>query len=104
MRLKDKVAIITGAGSGIGRESACLFAAEGASVVVADRDNVAGLETVRLISVKGGKAIFVHADVSRSADCKKMVAVAEKSFGKLNILFNPDYALEKIKGYSKTFE
>jgi len=88
MRLQNKVAIITGAGSGIGRESACLFAAEGASVIVADRDDATGKETVRLIEAKKGKALFVHADVSRSADCKKMVAVAEKSFGKLNILFN----------------
>ena len=88
MRLENKVAIITGGGSGIGRESSCLFAAEGASVVVADQDDVAGLETVKLIEAKGGEAIFVHADVSRSADCKKMVSVSEKSFGQLNILFN----------------
>ncbi len=88
MRLKNKVAIITGAGSGIGRESSCLFAAEGASIVVADCNDAAGKETVKLIEAKGGKAIFVRADVSRSADCKKMVSVAEKSFGRLDILFN----------------
>ena len=88
MRLQNKVAIITGAGSGIGRESACLFVEQGANVVVVDTNDVAGLETVGLIKAKGGKAVFVHADVSRSADCKKMVSVAEKSFGKLDILFN----------------
>ncbi len=88
MRLENKVAIITGGGSGIGRASCCLFASEGASVVVADKDDAAGLETVRLIDAKNGKAIFVHADVARAADCKDMVAVAEKNFGELHILFN----------------
>jgi NAD(P)-dependent dehydrogenase (short-subunit alcohol dehydrogenase family) len=88
MRLENKVAIITGGGSGIGRASALIFSEEGACVVVADRDDTAGLETVRLIEGKKRKAIFVHADVSRSTDCKKMVAVAEKAFGQLNILFN----------------
>lgn len=88
MRLKDKVAIITGAGSGIGRESASLFAAEGASVVVVDIDDKGGAETVKQIKAKGKKAIYVHADVSYDLDCRKMVARAEKAFGKLNILFN----------------
>jgi len=88
MRLENKVAIITGGGSGIGRESSCLFAAEGASVVVVDRDDTAGRETVKLIEAKMGKAIFVHADVALSSDCKRMVIATERSFGKLNILFN----------------
>jgi NAD(P)-dependent dehydrogenase (short-subunit alcohol dehydrogenase family) len=88
MRLKDKVAIITGGGSGIGRESSCLFAVEGASVVVADRDDTSGQNTVKMIEADGGKAIFVHADVSCATDCKKMVSVAEKTFGQIHILFN----------------
>lgn len=88
MRLKDKVAIITGAASGIGREASLLFAAEGAAVVAADVNDTAGHETVALVKQNGGQAIYVHADVSRGADCANMVAAAEQSFGKLNVLFN----------------
>ena len=65
--MKDKVAVITGAGSGIGREAALLFAREGASVVVAEVNDAAGRETVCEIEAAGGKARFVHADVSRRA-------------------------------------
>ncbi len=88
MRLKNKVALITGGGNGIGRESALLFASEGAGVVVVDRDDAAGNQTVKMVESGGGKAIYVHADVSRQADCENMVAAAEKAYGKLNILFN----------------
>ena len=65
MRLADKVAIITAAGSGIGRASACLFAKEGAKIAVADIDDAAGEETVSTIKADGGDAIFVHTDVSK---------------------------------------
>ena len=88
MRLKDKVALITGAASGIGRESALLFSAEGASVVVADVQDEPGREVAREIVSGGGRAEFVHADVSRAADCERMVRCAEESFGRLDILFN----------------
>jgi NAD(P)-dependent dehydrogenase (short-subunit alcohol dehydrogenase family) len=88
MRLKDKVALITGAGSGIGRESALLFAKEGAAVVVIDVNDPGGEETVRMIKGQGGQAVYVHADVARSADCAEMIASAEKAFGRLNVLFN----------------
>lgn len=87
-RLADKVALITGAGSGIGRESSTLFASEGASVVAVDVNEDAAKETVALIEKAGGKAISVRADVTSAADSEAMVAAAEKTFGKLNVIFN----------------
>jgi NAD(P)-dependent dehydrogenase (short-subunit alcohol dehydrogenase family) len=87
MRLEGKVAVITGAGSGIGRETALLFVAEGARVVLVDVNDQGGEETRRLIGARDG-AIYVHADVSRSADCERMVRAAEESFGHLHVVFN----------------
>jgi NAD(P)-dependent dehydrogenase (short-subunit alcohol dehydrogenase family) len=88
MRLKEKVALITGAGSGIGREAALLFAKEGAKVVAVDMNDAAGKETATAIEKDGGRAVFVHADVSRSADVEAMIAAAKKTYGRLNVLFN----------------
>ncbi len=88
MRLQDKVALITGAASGIGRQSALLFAAEGAKVVVVDVDESGGRETVAMIDKAEGSAVFVAADVSRWADCRRMVQAAEETYGKLDVLFN----------------
>src|SRR5262249_47966306 len=86
--LNDRVAVMTGGGSGIGRESALLFARDGASVVVADVADDGGRETVAEVEAAGGDARFVHADVSKASDVEVMVAAAEKTYGKLNILFN----------------
>ncbi len=88
MRLKDKVALITGAGNGIGRATALLFAKEGAAVVVSDVADAAGEQTVADIQAAGGQAVYVHADVSKATDSERMVQVAEQTFGKLNVLFN----------------
>lgn len=88
MRLENRVALITGAGSGIGRQAALLFAGEGAAVVVADLVPQGGEETVRLVQAEGGRALYVQADVARGADCERMVRAAEETFGKLDVLFN----------------
>jgi NAD(P)-dependent dehydrogenase (short-subunit alcohol dehydrogenase family) len=88
MRLTDKVALITGASGGIGGESALLFAAEGAAVVVVDVVDEQGLEVVERVRASGGRAAYVHADVSKARDCENMVSFAEKTYGKIDILFN----------------
>jgi NAD(P)-dependent dehydrogenase (short-subunit alcohol dehydrogenase family) len=88
MRLANKVALITGAGGGIGGESALLFAAEGAAVVVVDVHEQGALETVERVKSAGGRAAFVRADVSNDADCARMVGEAERAFGRLDVLFN----------------
>ena len=87
-RLNDKVALITGAASGIGRETALLFAREGAQVAAIDVNDVDGEQTVQMISEEGGSALYVHADVSKAHDCEAMVEQVESAFGKLDVLFN----------------
>ena len=88
MELADKVAVITGGASGIGRETSLLFADEGAAVVVADVADAGAEETVAMVEKAGGRAISLHADVSQAADCERMVAAAEETYGRLDILFN----------------
>jgi NAD(P)-dependent dehydrogenase (short-subunit alcohol dehydrogenase family) len=90
-RLSGKVALITGAGSGIGREASVLFAREGARVVAVDRDKATADETVALVhdAVAGADAaVAVAADVAVAAECEAMVTAAERAFGRLDVLFN----------------
>ncbi len=88
MRLKGKVALITGAAGGIGGESALLFAAEGARVVAVDVDEQGAAETARRVQAAGGTCAAVRADVSKDADCAAMVRFAEATYGRLDVLFN----------------
>ncbi len=88
MRFETKVALITGAGSGIGRATAELFAKEGAKVVVADYNAEGGQLTVRSIKDQGGQAAFVQADVSRASDAERMVRATLDAFGRLDVLHN----------------
>lgn len=88
MRLKNKVAIITGAGGGIGRATALLFAEEGAKIVVADCVFEAGNQTVSLIKENKGEATFVEIDVTKASDAERMVRRTLDEYGKLDILFN----------------
>jgi NAD(P)-dependent dehydrogenase (short-subunit alcohol dehydrogenase family) len=88
MRLEDKIALITGASGGIGRETSVLFASEGAKVVAVDINDEGGEETIQIIRDAGGAATYVHADVVKAADCENMVRVAEETYGALHVLFN----------------
>ena len=86
--LIDKVALITGSGSGIGRSAAILFSQAGAKISVADINAEHGTETVNLIEANGDQAIFVECDVSKPEHVKNMISTTVKAFGGLNILYN----------------
>ena len=88
MRLADKVTIITGAGGGMGRVAAQMFAKEGAKVVVAEFGEPAGKETVDLIHGDGGEASFVKVDVSNEHDAKSMIDHAVSTYGRLDCIYN----------------
>ncbi len=88
MRLRGKVALITGAASGIGRTAADLFAAEGAQVVIADVTARAGEEAAQEIRSAGGEAAFTRADVSKAVDVEAMVRFTVEKFGGLHVLYN----------------
>jgi len=87
-RLNEKVAFITGAGNGIGREAALLFASEGARVAVADLDEKAANETVRLVETQGGQAVAVTGDVAVESDVARMIEESVRRFGALHVLYN----------------
>ena len=103
MKLSNKVALITGSGSGIGRASAILFSQEGAKISVADIDEKGGQQTVDLIKQKGGSAIFIQTDVSKANDIERMIRATVDHYGKLDILFNnagigmPFIPIEEVK-------
>jgi NAD(P)-dependent dehydrogenase (short-subunit alcohol dehydrogenase family) len=86
--LQAKVALVTGAGSGIGRAIALLYAQEGARVLVSDLDSAGGEETVRLVREAGGQAVFARADVAQPDDARALVERAVQAFGRLDIACN----------------
>ena len=88
MRLDGKVCVITGAGGGMGRVAAQLFAAEGARVVVAEFAEAAGEETVRLVREAGGQASFVKVDVSSEPSARAMIEHAVATYGRVDVLYN----------------
>ena len=88
MRLVDKCAVITGAGTGIGRTIALLFAREGARVAVVDAIARTGRETVRMVEKAHGEGVFVKADVAKSNEVRKAVTIVEERYGKIDILVN----------------
>jgi NAD(P)-dependent dehydrogenase (short-subunit alcohol dehydrogenase family) len=87
-RLKNKVGLVTGAGSGIGRASALAFASEGAKIIVADAQSNSGEETVKMIRKAGGEASFVRTDVSKATDVQAMVKQTVETYGHLDCAYN----------------
>lgn len=104
MRLKDKITIVTGAASGIGRATAERFALEGATVVVADINDQGGQETVQSIRQRGGEAYFIHTDVSDASQVKAMVATTVNRYGQLNVIMNNAACYQPTHGLVDTTE
>ena len=103
-KLDGKVALITGAASGIGRASALLFVEEGAKVAVADYVPAQGQETVKMIKEAGAEAIFIEADVSKAADVERMVKTTVDTYGRIDILFNNAGIMGAFAPTAKTTE
>lgn len=88
MRLKDKIIIITGAGSGIGKSTAALFASEGATVIIADVQENSGKAAVTEIEATGGNAMFIPCDVTDASSTTVMADQVVNTFGRIDVLFN----------------
>jgi NAD(P)-dependent dehydrogenase (short-subunit alcohol dehydrogenase family) len=99
MRLKDKVAFITGAATGQGRAACLIFSKEGAKVVAADINKESVEETAELVKKQGGEAVFVSCDVSVEAEVKEAIETGVASFGQLNILYNNAGVLWRDKDF-----
>lgn len=104
MRLRDKVALVTGGASGIPRTTALLLAIEGASVAVVDVQREKGEKAVQMIKERGGDAIFTYADVSKEVDVRRAVETAIETYGKLNIVYNGAGVLWTARKVEQTTE
>ncbi|CDN40987.1 MULTISPECIES: SDR family NAD(P)-dependent oxidoreductase [Paenibacillus] len=94
--LDHKIAVVTGAGSGIGRATSLKMAGCGAKLVVVDFNEATGRETVRLIQEQGGEAVFVQADVSKAEDVRRYVQAALDAFGRIDVFFNNAGVVQKF--------
>ena len=104
MRLRSKIAIVTGAGSGFGEGIAKRFAQEGAGVAVADIQDGAGQRVAGEISTAGGKALFVHADVTRSQDWANLIGATQSAFGRVDVVVNNAGWTHRNKPYLEVTE
>lgn len=96
MKLKDRVALITGGSIGIGRAEAFLFSSEGAKIAVADINDVGGEETVAVINSRGGEAVYYHTDVTKEAEVKDLIDKTIGKFGKIDIVINDVGSPQKL--------
>jgi len=103
MKLKNKVAIITGGSSGIGKATAILFAEEGCKIIIADVDSKSGKEVEKMIRSKGGEAFFIKTGVTNSSEVKKLMDKTVEKYGKLDILFN-NAGIYFMKSFEKITE
>lgn len=103
-RLKDKITLITGGGSGIGKATALLFAEEGAKVVIADWVSKGAEEVIQAIKAKGAEATYVYADVSQSDDVQNMIKTTIDTYGRLDILFNNAGVEQQLASTADTAE
>jgi NAD(P)-dependent dehydrogenase (short-subunit alcohol dehydrogenase family) len=103
MRLKGKIAVVTGAGSGIGRATALLFAEEGATIVVADWNEDAGSRTASEVQQAGGQAAFLRTDVSQASEVEALVETTLKHFGRLDVFVN-NAAIQIMSQLTETSE
>jgi NAD(P)-dependent dehydrogenase (short-subunit alcohol dehydrogenase family) len=102
MRLRDKVAFITGGGNGIGRSTCLLFSKEGAKIACVDINEKAGAETIRLVKGHGGEIVFIRGDVAHEQEVKRAIRAAVRAFGGLHILYNNAGVLWRDRDFEVT--